>query len=209
MKALFGFQFDRQWQGWETQELINSFCSHLKDFSLDELVRGYKSLAKLKYAPTLAEFMQLCRPDVDPVSAYYEAVRGLQERRAGRKGEWSHPSIFWAASSMAHDLLNMSQSQVEKRWKSALEKEFQKTVWQAVPDVPVALNLTPDKAGQEKVRQKVNEFLSHARNDRGNKDWIHNNLKRLAEGWKPTAAVRKMVLNAARMKDIQIPQGVI
>ena len=208
MKMLFGNLFDKQWSNVGFPEMIEFWERKLTGFTADELRRGYKALSGLKFPPTLPEFMQLCRPPVDPVKAYYEAVKGLQERRLGRKGEWSHPAIFWAASQMAFDLLNQTQTQVEKRWKEVLSIQYEKTTWQPIPDVPAPLShLTVDKEGQAKVKQKVNEFLSK-RDDRGNTDWVHFNLERLKNGWKPTQAVRMMILNTARMNGISIPKGV-
>lgn len=214
MSMLYGNRMEKMWNGMDKGQVMVFWHLKLEDLTQDEFTRGVKLLDRQEHPPSLPQFLKLCRPDVDPMKAYYEAVKGLQERRAGNKGEWSHPAIFWAASSMAFDLLNMSQSQVEKRWKAALDQQYQQTTWQPVPDVPVALNLTVDKAGQAKVKQKINEVLARARNDRGNTEWLtgtgerKGNLQRLVDGWKPTAAVRRLVLDAARGKGIAIPQGV-
>jgi len=208
MSLLYGNRMEKMWSGIGKGQLMVFWHMKLEDLTEEEFSRGVKALDRQEHPPSLPQFMSLCRPEVNAVAAYYEAVKGLQERRLGRKGEWSHPAIFWAASQMAFDLLNQTQTQVEKRWKEVLILQYEKTTWQPVPDVPAPLPpLTVDKEGQAKVKQKVNEFLSR-REDRGNTDWIEYNLERLKNGWKPTQAVRMMVLNTARMKGISIPHGV-
>lgn len=211
MKELYGNLFEKQWAGRELKDMIPFWERKLSGFSPDELRRGYKALDKLKYPPTLPEFMQLCRPPVDPVKAYHEAVKGVQERRMGRTGEWSHPAIFWAAASMAHDLLNMSWQAVKPRWERRLSEELEKTAWQVIPEVHQPL--PPPKVDREKAKAEAEAILKRLGfqpkyADNGNGDWIARNLKRMAEGWKPTAAVRKMTLDAARVMGTPIPEGV-
>ena len=208
MTMTYGNLMNHMWQGLDKNQVMVHWHMALDDYTIAEFERGVKALDKIDRPPTLPVFKKLCRPEVNAIAAYYEAVKGLQERRLGRKGEWSHPAIFWAAAQMAFDLLNQTQTQVEKRWKEILSIQYAKTTWQPVPDVPAPLPpLTVDKEGQAKVKQKVNEFLLK-RDDRGNTDWIEYNLERLKNGWKPTQAVRMMVLNTARMKGISIPHGV-
>jgi hypothetical protein len=44
------------------------------------------------WPPSCAEFIKACRPSVDRMVAYYEAVIGLQVREKGEMGTWSHPA---------------------------------------------------------------------------------------------------------------------
>lgn len=212
MRELYGNLFDRQWGNRELKDMIPIWERKLKGFSNDELRRGYKALEKLKYPPTLPEFMQLCRPPIDPVKAYHEAVAGTQARRDGKRGEWSHPAIFWAAAAMAHDLLNMSYQQVKARFEKKLSDELEKTAWQEIPEVHTPLpapkvNREKGKAEAEKMLKRVGASDVVKSADAGNGDWIARNMRRLAEGWKTTAAVRRMTLDAAKAKGIPLPEG--
>ena len=213
MKMLFGNLFEKQWQDADFSEMTAFWERKLAGFNRDELRRGFKALETLKYPPTLPEFMQLCRPPIDPVKAYYEAVKGVQERRSGRKGQWSHPAIFWTAASMSHDLLNLSYTSVKAAFEKRLSEELSKTSWQEIPDVSTPL--PPPKVDREKAKAEAEKALRQlgASNalkpaDRGNTDWVNFNLKRLSEGWKPTQAVRMMVMQAVGMAGITVPEGI-
>lgn len=211
MKELYGGLFTKQWEGRELKDMIPVWERKLAGFSREELGRGFKALAKQKYPPTLPEFMALCRPPVDKVKAYHEAVKGMQERKLGRKGEWSHPAIFWAASRMAFDLLNMTYQQCKARFERELDKELEATTWQEIPEASHAL--PPPKVDREKAKADAEAALQRIgyqqkKADRGDTGWIHRNLKRLQEGWKPTVAVRQCVLEGAVAAGIPIPEGV-
>lgn len=96
--------------------------------------------SRYDWPPSCAEFIKACKPSVDPLVAYYEAVNGMQARERGEKGEWSHPAIFWAAVQIsAYDLKNQSYSQIKVRWESALQEQMAKGEWSAVPAPMVAL----------------------------------------------------------------------
>ena len=123
------------------------------DLRPEEMKRGVAAMQKLKWPPTLNEFFELCRPSIDTAAAYYEAVSGMEARKRGEKGEWSHPAIFWTASKMTHDLLNQTFSVVKLRWEKELAKELEKTAWPEVPEVAKALP-APGKTKTDRERAK-------------------------------------------------------
>lgn len=88
---------------------------------------------RFAWPPSCAEFVQACRPHVDPLRAYYEAVAGVRARFAGEHGEWSHPAIYWAAMTMAVELREQSYSQAKARWESTLAQQLAKSVWDEIP----------------------------------------------------------------------------
>lgn len=205
MMFMYGKRFEQQWGNQVFPDMVAYWEKKLAGYSRDELRRGFKALETLKYPPTLPEFMQLCRPSIDKTKAYYEAVKGVQERRFGRKGEWSHPAIFWTAASMTYELLNHTYQQVKPHFEKKLEQELSRTSWQAIP--PVSESLPEPKIDREKGRKEAEKVLKRVgfeakKSDSGNTDWIHYNLKRIKEGWKPTMAVRRMILQAAQEKGI-------
>ncbi|NKI68931.1 hypothetical protein GN109_05820 [Collimonas pratensis] len=104
-------------------------------------IRGGLRACRTKYdwPPSCAEFIKACRPSVDPLIAYYEAVNGLQARAKGETGEWSHPAIFWATLNIAGDLLNQPFSKMKTQWERALEVQMAKHEWEEVPKSMLAL----------------------------------------------------------------------
>lgn len=94
---------------------------------------------KYDWPPSCAEFIKACRPAVDPMVAYYEAVSGVQARAKGEMGKWSHPAIFWAAMPMAFDLGQQSFSQIKMRWERALAEQMDRGEWALIPAPMIAL----------------------------------------------------------------------
>jgi len=213
LTMLYGNRMEKMWQGLDRNQVMAFWHQKLDGYSRDEFTRGVKAVDSLEYPPTLPQFLNLCRPPVDPVKAYHEAVKGVQDRRNGRRGEWSHPAIFWTAASMAHDLLNMGYQQVKPHFEKRLADELSKTVWQAIPDVQVPL--PPPTVDREKARAEAEAALKRigASNAlpgaHGNGQWIVNNLERMGKGWEPLPGVRKCILDGAKALGIAIPEGVL
>lgn len=209
LTMLYGNRMEKMWSGMDKSQVMVFWHLKLEGFTRDEFMRGVKAVDSLEYPPTLPQFLNLCRPPVDPVKAYHEAVKGVQDRRNGEMGKWSHPAIFWTAASMAHDLLNMSYQQVKPHFEKKLEEELSRTSWQEIPPVSESLpapeiNREKGKVEAEKMLQRVGAENVVKKTANGDTNWIHNNLKRMKEGWKPTAAVRMMILKAAKEKGIAI-----
>lgn len=216
MGMLYGNRMDRVWSGMDKEQVIGFWHSKLSVLGQDEFIRGVKALDSIEFPPTLPQFLALCRPPVDAFKAYHEAVRGLNERRGGRKGEWSHPAIFWASASMAHDLLHMSHQQIKARFEAKLEDELAKTTWPEIPDV--AEMLPSPEVDREKGREQAEAMLAQVnaagvvkQTANGNGQWIHSNFERMTrerDPWKPLPAVRSCILSGARALGMPIPEGV-
>ena len=129
MSAFYGSKFSDMWAGARMEDVMQTWAQELSCLTRSELTAGWNALAMREHPPTLPQFVKLCRPAVEPVRAYYEAVSGLQARAAGELGQWSHPAIFWAAAGMAHELRTQSYSQVRERWEAALHAELAKGQW--------------------------------------------------------------------------------
>lgn len=108
--------------------------------SPQDAAAGLKA-CRLRYQkpPSCAEFIQACRPYADPVSAYHEAILGIETRHKGGMGTWSHPAIFWAAMLLSRDLMTQAYGQVKDRWASALKAQMARTEWAEVPAPAPAL----------------------------------------------------------------------
>lgn len=105
----------------------------LAGFRRRELERGIAAVRSRRFVPTLGEFVQLCRPALDPEYAWHEAVDGLHARDCGEVGAWSHPAVYRAARVMQHELRTMSFPGVRKRWERILEREFASGWGEEVP----------------------------------------------------------------------------
>lgn len=88
-----------------------------------EATEGLKKIIRVHrdWPPTFPQFLEACRPSVDPEAAFYEAVKQMQLREKGRD-EWSSPVVYWAAVILGRDLMSYSYSQVKVRWEYALEE---------------------------------------------------------------------------------------
>ena len=203
MQVTYGNLMENMWRNIDKATVMQFWHIKLENLTREEFSRGVKALDRQELPPTLPRFIKLCRPDINFTSAYFEAVRGVQARRNGEKGEWSHPAIFWAASTMTHDLLNLSQSQVEGHWKNELGKQLEKSSWPEIPEVFVSIGCTVSTVSKEEASERLKSYGGVIKSE-GSADWIHRALERLAEGWNPPPAVRQTILEGAKTKGIRV-----
>jgi hypothetical protein len=135
------------------------------------------------WPPSVAEFMQACRPALDPLKAYYEAVNGVQARVNGEMGEWSHPAIYWAAMPIAVELREQAYSHVRARWETSLAKELAKTEWAEIPR-PMKALAAPGKSatGTEKARQAIKQAADQVMHTFAGTAWARKLLERHKAG---------------------------
>jgi hypothetical protein len=178
----YGKKFTDQWGGSDPVRLRDHWAAELAGFSGDELGKGLKGMAAKDWPPTLNEFKKLCRPPVDAMHAYYEAVNGVQARDRGERGVWSHRAIFWAATGLSFDLKNQTYSQIKVRWEMALAEQFDKTDWSPIPD-PLLQLAAPGKGelSKEGAAKMLNEIGASAMLKPKNDEmrWAKNILERL------------------------------
>lgn len=139
MLLAYGKRFGDMWGGSTADALIAFWVRGLRGYTPREIKRGIAALDTRPWPPTLPEFKALCRPAIDPLVAYYEAVAGVQDRAKGEMGKWSHPAIYWAAMPMTFDLGNQTYSQVKTRWEKAFFEQMDKGEWEAIPAPMLAL----------------------------------------------------------------------
>lgn len=134
------------------------WCEALAGFDPSEIARGIEACRTRVFAPTLGEFLRLCRPALDPEIAWIEAVAAMQERAQGKTGEWSHPAVYRAAHQMAYELRTGSFKDHRKRWEWLLNREFPKGWLLGVPKPTAAIGYQPDagcRLPNEGERQKL------------------------------------------------------
>lgn len=140
MQVMYGAKFTQQWAGIAPDVLQAEWAEELAGFTGAELSRGLAGCRERTFPPTLPEFMVLCRPPLDADEAFHEAVIGLNQRRAGERGDWSHPAIYHAALAVGQfDVLNSTYTSIKARWGRALADQLAKGHWEPVPDVAPAL----------------------------------------------------------------------
>lgn len=117
--------------------------------------RGLAGCERLKFAPTWGEFLEFCLPALDPVTVYQEALAGLEARRRGEMGQWSHPAVYWAARAMRADLMGQTWGSVRERWAANLKRHLARGEWEeirlpqkAIP-APGATITTREEAGAQ------------------------------------------------------------
>lgn len=135
----YGKKFTDQWGGADTDELIAHWARELGGYTGPEIKRGLAELDKRDWPPTLPDFKKLCRPPINELNAYHEAVAGLEARGKGEVGVWSHPAVFWAASLLKTDLMGQTYAQVKSKWEQALKGQMERTEWADIPPARIAL----------------------------------------------------------------------
>lgn len=98
------------------------------DVGLRECRRQYR-----EWPPSVPQLADACNPPVDPMSAYHEALAGLEARGKGEHGVWSHPAIYWAASGMRQELASQPGQFIKDRWAAALKSQLARGQWETIP----------------------------------------------------------------------------
>lgn len=197
MLLSYGKKFTDQWCMVDSKELVDAWTSELEGLTHAELKAGKDALADRVFPPTLPEFKRLCRPGLDPVKAYYEAVAGVQARAQGEMGTWSHPAIYWASVPLGVELREQTYTQVKSRWENSLEQQLAKGAWEAIPQPYLQLT-APGKAStssaraREAIKQAAGVILHKAPNT----EWARTLLARHQAGEKLTPTQVQMAREA-------------
>jgi hypothetical protein len=185
MAALYGSKFMEMWRGTDLNAVKAVWAAEMGKVSSRELKRGYEALHASEWPPSLPQFLKMCKPPLDTVAAYYEAVNGVVSRERGEVGNWTHPAIFWASVTMSHDLKNMSYSSVKDRWERALSEQLAKAKWEPIPAPAPALP-PPGKGRSDKANAErmLAQYRAGCKTDgrKTDRDWIGKVLERAKNG---------------------------
>jgi hypothetical protein len=153
--------------------------------------------SKFDWPPSCAEFIKACKPAVDPMTAYYEAIAGVKAREKGEVGNWSHPAVYWAAISVsAFDLKNSAYSQIRGRWEQALSEQMAKEEWPAIPAAMIALpapgraDLSAEEAVKRIAELRAGDVLKTAASKTDHKLWAKHIMERLKRGDKTLSMIQ-------------------
>lgn len=188
MRLTFGRRFAEQWAMSDADmlDLKMHWAEKLFGLTDKELWTGFHAIATMERPPTLSEFLKACRPPLDPLAAYHEAVQGMSARMHGEPGKWSHPAIFWAAVQVSSfDLLNQTYQAVRARWERALAEEMRKPRWAAIPEVAPAIGhvtqMTREQATQVLRELHATCVFKDAKGAKRTR-WAESLLERVAAG---------------------------
>lgn len=143
--------------------------------------------AKYDWPPSCAEFIKACKPSVDSMTAYYEALAGIESRKRGEIGKWSHPAVYHAAMPLAFDLTSQTFSQMKGRWEQALSEQMSRAEWPAIP-VPMVALPAPDRSPHARkiATQVLSELgassIGKSATGRDEKRWAKKIFERKAQG---------------------------
>jgi hypothetical protein len=126
-------------------DVKRTWSEGLAGFTKSELFRGLQAMKLRKFVPNLGEFLQLCRPALDPETAWMEAELCLRQREDGQVGDWTHPGVFRAAAKMATEVQSGDYMRHRGRWTALLKRELE-THGEPVPVPAQRIGYTEGKA---------------------------------------------------------------
>jgi hypothetical protein len=123
--AFYGSKLSEAYKHGDLSEVKRVWAEELVDYTKEELLRGLEACRRRPWPPTLPEFLLLCRPALDPARAWAEAQLGMEARRFGQDGEWTHPAVWRAARSIGTDaLISGDYRRHAARWETLLDREL-------------------------------------------------------------------------------------
>lgn len=195
MLLAYGKKFGDMWKGSSVDALIQFWTRGLRGYTPREIRRGIEALETRPWPPTLPEFKLMCRPPVDDMKSYYEALAGLEARGKGEAGTWSHPAIYWAASLLRLELMSQTHAQIKDRWTALLKSQLEHGEWAEIPAPRVML---PPPEQSPNARENAKKMIAqlgasgvikaHAGHDP--RAWAKKILARQANGDKTLSMIQ-------------------
>jgi hypothetical protein len=184
---MYGNKFADMWRDLDPSAVKRAWGEDLAGYSADEMKRGLDWCKTQKWPPTLPEFMEACRPVLDPKTEWAEACEQMRIRLQGQgRDKWTRPEVYWAAVAIGwYDLNSTSWDQIKTRWTNALRDAKH----DALPDYHAALpapgkqTVTREEAKDRmaELKQAV-EAVSLPGTTKANTKWAFALMKREAEG---------------------------
>lgn len=202
MGALYGAKFADMWGSSDIAAVKGLWAQELGKLTKEELANGVQKLMDHEWPPSLPAFIKLCKPPMEPVRAYYEALAGIKAREDGEVGEWSHPAVYWAMVKIgAYDLKNLSFSAVRDRWVATLDSVMAQGQWEPIPAPSLALPAPgKTKLSNEEAAKRLGELNASGvfkpQNDE--KRWAKRILERDKRGDKTLLPIQVKFAREAR-----------
>lgn len=119
--AYYGKHMADMWIGQDMDYVRQVWGEALAELSREEISQGLTACRALDWPPTLPEFLKLCRPPIDPESAYHEAIQQMYKRKVDGSDAWSSAVVYWAAVALGADLGAYPYTVQRARWQAALD----------------------------------------------------------------------------------------
>jgi len=133
LSGYYGSKFGDLWRGCDLDSVKRTWADALAGYAAHEIKRGIDACLRRVFPPTLPEFLTLCRPPIDPETAYVEACKQMSARDSGTDA-WSNPAIFWAAREYGiHELRQSTWASAKVRWSRLLDEQLAKPEQLPVP----------------------------------------------------------------------------
>lgn len=185
MSALYGNKFADMWRESNMQSVKSVWAQELSKLTREQMARGANSLINQEWPPSLPQFIKMCRIEIDPIKAYYEALNGALARESGLMGEWSHPAVFWSMVAVgAFDIKNQTYSNIKARWESALADQIARGSWSDIPAPAIALPAPSQKAEKEVAEKYLAEsqVIKHHSEKVDHKQWAKKIMQKHKSG---------------------------
>jgi len=141
------------------QSIKKIWAEELIDYSDEEIIAGLNSCKTKIFPPTLPEFLLLCRPPINPETAFYEAITQWENRKSF-SDHWSNPAIYYAASKIGNDLSFITYDKIKFRWINAINQANEEIRSGNLPNkVPERLNELAKPQEIKISKQKANENI--------------------------------------------------
>lgn len=113
--STFGASIARVYEGMQLDDVKTEWGIALGENAVTtaEIERGIRASHSQRFAPNLAEFMLLCRPGLDPATAWAEG-------EAGGVGGWSHPVVRDVCRQFSWELRTSNYRDQRARFARAL-----------------------------------------------------------------------------------------
>jgi hypothetical protein len=163
LHAQFGTKFADFFAGVDPHRVKSEWREALGVFHSSELTRGLAACRTRSFVPSLGDFLRLCRPALDPETAWIEASEGMRQRIRGRSVDWSHPAVYRAACSMAFELRESGFKEHRRIWAWRLNIEFEKGWGEDVPLAPTSLlshTSVPTRKATAAEREKLAQLCA-------------------------------------------------
>lgn len=196
-------KFTSLWRTQDMRDVKALWATELGRFTRDEVAHAVALLGEKhpSWPPTLFEFVALCRETVNHESAFYEAVRGMEDRKQGRMGNWSHRAVYWALIDVsAFDVGNSTWPQIKARWVKALDARLADPNLPQIPE-PLKQLAAPERiqAGDNAQVDGLVAKMTAARRDA--RFWVKRILERKAAGDKTlTDIAYRMAVDSVNIK---------
>lgn len=160
-----------------------------------EIKAGIAACRKLyDWPPSIHEFIKACRPDVSE-EAFRHAV-ALTSTPVDQRNYGADSVMYWAIQRFGeHELRTVSWDRAKERWRKIFEScrdENRRGMLPIIPERREALP-SPGQASisPEEAAKRV-KSLKLSLNPRGDKDWAHKIVARIASGENVSHQAQKM-----------------